>query len=67
MVTTINLPDALHARIKSLAGSERRSMNAEIVVALETHVEQSERRAAVRAAARRVADDHTELIDRLGQ
>jgi predicted transcriptional regulator len=35
MVTTVNLPDGLHERLKQLAEQEHRSMNATIVVAVE--------------------------------
>lgn len=66
-VTTVDIPDELKARIKALAASEHRSMNATILVALEEYAEQQERRAKVRTLARRVADEHGELLDRLAQ
>ncbi len=38
MVTTISLPDELHAALKRIADDEHRSMNATILVAVEQYV-----------------------------
>jgi len=35
MITTVNLPDELHAQLKQVADQERRSMNATILMAVE--------------------------------
>lgn len=67
MVTTINLPDGLHERLKELAEQEHRSMNATIVVAVEEYVSAHNRRARVRDLARDVAGRDAELLRRLAQ
>ena len=38
MITTVNLPDELHALLKQVADQERRSMNATILMAVEQYV-----------------------------
>ncbi len=67
MITTLNLPDALHRKLKKLAESEHRSVNATILVALERYIEESTHRAKVAAAAREVATRDAELLDRLAK
>lgn len=67
MITTINLPDGLHERLKELAEQEHRSMNATIVVAVEEYVSAHNRRARVRDLARDVAGRDAELLRRLAQ
>lgn len=67
MVTTLNLPDELHAALRSLAEAEHRSVNATILVALERYIEESAHKAKVTAAAREVAVRHAELLDRLAK
>jgi len=67
MVTTVNLPDELHAKLKALADEEHRSMNATIIVAVERYVEDQDRRGRVRELAREVAHRDAELLDRLAQ
>ncbi|MEV4845547.1 Arc family DNA-binding protein [Micromonospora matsumotoense] len=67
MVTTVNLPDGLHERLKDLAEEEHRSMNATIVVAVEEYVAARSRRARVRELARDVAERDAELLRRLAQ
>ncbi|MEV0805109.1 Arc family DNA-binding protein [Micromonospora sp. NPDC050200] len=67
MVTTVNLPDTLHERLKELAEEERRSMNATIVVAVEEYVAARSQRAKVRDFARDVAERDAELLRRLAQ
>jgi predicted transcriptional regulator len=67
MVTTLNLPDELHAKLKSLAEAEHRSVNATILVAVERYIEDSAHRAKVAAAARDVAVRDKELLDRLAK
>jgi len=66
-VTTLNLPDELHAALKDVALAERRSTNATIVVALEEYVARHGKTARVRALAAEVAERHEELLDRLAQ
>jgi predicted transcriptional regulator len=67
MVTTVNLPDELHARLKQVAEAEHRSMNATIVIAVEQYVDERHRRARVRALAHDVAQRDAELLNRLAQ
>lgn len=67
MVTTVNLPDGLHERLKDLAEEEHRLMNATIVVAVEEYVAARSRRARVRELARDVAERDAELLRRLAQ
>jgi predicted transcriptional regulator len=67
MVTTVNLPDGLHERLKQLAEQEHRSMNATIVVAIEEYVSTRSHRARVRDLARDVADRDAELLRRLAE
>ncbi|MFI9641891.1 Arc family DNA-binding protein [Micromonospora sp. NPDC051925] len=67
MVTTVDLPDGLHERLKELADEEHRSMNATIVVAVEEYVAARSRRARVRELARDVAERDAELLRRLAQ
>lgn len=67
MVTTLNLPDDLHAQLKALAEEEHRSMNATILVAVERYVEENGRRARVRNLAGEVAQRDAELLGRLAK
>lgn len=67
MVTTLNLPDDLHAQLKALAEAEHRSMNATILVAVEQYVEENGRRARVRNLAGEVAQRDAELLGRLAK
>lgn len=67
MVTTVNLPDGLHERLKQLAEREHRSMNATIVVAIEAYVEARSHRDRVRDLAREVAERDAELLRRLAE
>ncbi|GIF65982.1 hypothetical protein Ais01nite_40170 [Asanoa ishikariensis] len=67
MVTTVNLPDALHEQLKRLAEEEHRSMNATIVVALEEYVSARSRGARVRELAGEVVQRDAELLRRLAQ
>lgn len=67
MVTTLNLPDDLHAQLKELAEAEHRSMNATILVAIEQYVEDHGRRARVRKLAGEVAQRDAELLGRLAK
>lgn len=67
MITTVNLPDDLHAALKHIAESEHRSANATIVVAVSEYVHRHDKRAQVRSLAEQVAERHEELLDRLGQ
>jgi predicted transcriptional regulator len=67
MMTTVNLPEELHAQLKQVADEDRRSMNAIIVVAVERYVAARSHRARVRELARDVASRDAELLDRLAQ
>jgi predicted transcriptional regulator len=67
MVTTVSLPDDLHAALKRVADEEHRSMNATILVALEQYVTARSHRAEVRKLASDVARRDAELLDRLAQ
>jgi predicted transcriptional regulator len=67
MITTVNLPDDLHASLKEVAEAEHRSANATIVVAITEYVSRHDKRAKVRALAADVAERHKELLDRLAQ
>jgi predicted transcriptional regulator len=67
MVTTVNLPDELHAALKRVAEDEHRSMNATILVALEQYVAARSHRAKVRELAADVARRDAELLDRLAR
>ncbi|HET8680426.1 MAG TPA: Arc family DNA-binding protein [Micromonosporaceae bacterium] len=67
MITTVNLPDDLHASLKQVADAEHRSANATIIVAITEYVSRHDKRAKVRALAADVAERHKELLDRLAQ
>ncbi|MBN1173809.1 MAG: Arc family DNA-binding protein [Micromonosporaceae bacterium] len=67
MVTTVNLPDDLHASLKAVAEAEHRSANATIIVAITEYVNRHDKRARVRALAEDVASQHRELLDRLAR
>jgi predicted transcriptional regulator len=67
MVTTVNLPDELHAALKRVADEDHRSMNSTILVALEQYVATRSHRATVRELASDVARRDAELLNRLAQ
>jgi predicted transcriptional regulator len=67
MVTTVNLPDELHALLKGIADDEHRSMNATILVAVEQYVTARSHRSKVRELAADVARRDAELLDRLAK
>jgi predicted transcriptional regulator len=67
MVTTLSLPDDLHAQLRAVADEEHRSVNATIVVAVERYVGDRNRRSRVRELAAEVARRDAELLDRLAQ
>jgi predicted transcriptional regulator len=67
MITTVNLPEELHAQLKQVADEDRRSMNATIVVAVEQYVSARSHRARVRDLAKDVASRDAELLDRLAR
>ena len=67
MVTTVNLPEELHAALRRIADDEHRSMNATIVVAVEQYVAARSHRSKVRELAAEVARRDVELLDRLAQ
>ena len=66
-VTTLNLPDELHAALKELAAEEHRSVNATLIVAAEEYVQRQRRRTRVRASAEKIAEMDRELLDRLAE
>jgi predicted transcriptional regulator len=67
MITTVNLPDDLHASLKQVAEAEHRSANATIIIAVTEYVSRHDKRTQVRALAAEVAQRHGELLDRLAQ
>lgn len=67
MVTTVNLPDDLHAALRRVADDEHRSMNATILVAVEQYVAARSHRSKVRALAADVARQDAELLARLAR
>jgi predicted transcriptional regulator len=67
MITTVNLPDELHALLKQVADQERRSMNATILMAVEQYVAERGHRARTRELAAEVAHRDAELLDRLAR
>jgi len=67
MITTVNLPDDLHAGLKQVADAEHRSANATIVIAVTEYVSRHNKQAKVRALAAEVAERHRDLLDRLAQ
>jgi predicted transcriptional regulator len=67
MITTVNLPDDLHASLKQVAEAEHRSANATIIIAVTEYVSRHDKRVKVRALAADVAERHRDLLDRLGQ
>jgi predicted transcriptional regulator len=67
MITTVNLPDDLHSKLKELADREHRSVNATLIVAAERYIEEQDHRTRVRDAARRVVELNGDLLDRLAQ
>lgn len=67
MITTVNLPDGLHADLKRIAEAEHRSANATIIMAITEYVSRHDKQAQVRALAAEVAERHEELLDRLAR
>jgi predicted transcriptional regulator len=67
MITTVNLPDDLHASLKQVAEVEHRSANATIVIAVAEYISRHDKRAKVRALAAEIAQRHSELLERLAQ
>ncbi len=67
MITTVNLPEELHAQLKQVADEDHRSMNATIVVAVEQYVAVRNHRARVHELARDVAGRDAELLRRLAR
>ena len=67
MITTVNLPDELHALLKQVADQERRSMNATILMAVEQYVAERSHRARTRELAAEVARRDADLLDRLAR
>lgn len=67
MITTVNLPDELHASLKLVAETEHRSANSTIIVAITEYVRRHEKRVKVKELAEDVAQRHRELLDRLAR
>jgi predicted transcriptional regulator len=67
VITTVNLPDDLHAALKRVAEAEHRSANATIIMAVTDYVSRRDKQGRVRALAADVAERHKELLDRLAQ
>jgi predicted DNA-binding protein len=62
----LRLPDETHRRLRAVADDDGNSLNAEILIAIEEHLERKQN-SAVRAIARKVARRDAELLDRLSQ
>jgi predicted DNA-binding protein len=62
----LRLPDETHRRLRAVADDDGNSLNAEIVIAIEEHLERKQN-SAVRAIARKVAQRDAELLDRLSR
>ena len=67
MVTTVSLPEELHAKLKAVAEAEHRSMNATILVAVEQYVTDRDHQSRVRELGLDVANRDAELLRRLAQ
>jgi predicted transcriptional regulator len=67
MVTTVSLPDELHAALRQLADEQRRPMNQIVVEALGRFVAEHEHRARVDAATAEIVARDAELLDRLAK
>lgn len=67
MITTVDLPDDLHERLKQLAEQEHRSVNEMIVTVIKEYVAARSQQARVRELAREVAVRDAELLRRLAQ
>ncbi|GAA1872801.1 ribbon-helix-helix domain-containing protein [Asanoa iriomotensis] len=67
MITTVDLPDGLHERLKQLAEEDRRSLNATIVVAVEEYLSARSRRDRIRGLAGEVVERDPELLHRLAE
>ncbi|MFF3440551.1 Arc family DNA-binding protein [Streptosporangium sp. NPDC002721] len=62
----LRLPDETHRRLRAVADESGNSLNAEILTAIEEHLERGQT-SAVRAIARKVAERDAELLDRLSR
>lgn len=62
----LRLPDEIHGRLRTVAEDDGKSLNAEIVIAIEEFLERKQTR-TVRAIARKVAQRDAELLDRLSK
>lgn len=67
MITTVNLPDDLHASLKAVADAQHRSANATIIVAVAEYVQNHDKRARISKLAADVATRDAELLDRLAR
>ncbi|MBT2233926.1 Arc family DNA-binding protein [Nonomuraea sp. NEAU-A123] len=62
----LRLPDEIHSRLRIVAEEDGKSLNAEIVIAIEEYL-QRKQTSTVRAIARKVAQRDAELLDRLSK
>ena len=62
----LRLPDEIHSRLRIVAEEDGKSLNAEIVVAIEEYLQRKQTN-TVRAIARKVAQRDAELLDRLSK
>lgn len=67
MITTMNLPDNLHAVPKLVAEAERRSAAAVIIMAVADHARRHDNQGRIRTLATAVAERHKDLLDRLAR
>ena len=62
----LRLPDETHRRLRTVADESGNSLNTELLIAIEEHLERRQT-SAVRAIARKVAKRDAELLDRLSE
>ncbi|MEV6152289.1 Arc family DNA-binding protein [Nonomuraea sp. NPDC052129] len=62
----LRLPDEIHSRLRTVAEDDGKSLNAEIIIAIEEFLERKQT-STVRAIARKVAQRDAELLDRLSK
>jgi predicted transcriptional regulator len=65
MAMTLRLTDEETALLRQQAEREGRSMHEVVRLAIQEHIAHHDHTERVRAAARRVASRHTEILDRL--
>lgn len=65
VATSLKLPADLNEALKALAAEDRRSVNATIIVVLQSYVETRRRQQRVAAIGAEIASKHAELLRRL--